>query len=67
MAQQIYARIKRTSKYYGQTEKGAMFPVQLDPHKGKSEYVVHGNSNDYRLADVQLFIVGGDGTELRIA
>lgn len=67
MSQQIYARIKRTSKYYGQTDKGFMFPVQLDPHEGKWEYVVHGNGNNYRLVDVQLFILGADGTELRIS
>ncbi|AXF23519.1 hypothetical protein CUJ89_24210 [Burkholderia pyrrocinia] len=66
MSQQIHAKIKRTSKYYGQTPPGALFPVQISPLQ-RDEYVVSGNNNAYRLRDVNLFIVGEDGYELRIA
>ncbi|WP_176039500.1 hypothetical protein [Burkholderia stabilis] len=66
MSQQIHAKIKRTSKYYGQTKPGAIFPVQISPLQ-RDEYVVNGNNNCYRLRDVNLFIVGEDGFQLRIA
>lgn len=35
--QQIYARIKRTSKYYGQGERGALFPVYVEAGWGRGE------------------------------
>ncbi|UVS95957.1 hypothetical protein [Burkholderia glumae] len=68
MSQQIYAKIKRSSKYYGQTQPGALFPVQISPLL-RDEYVVNGNNNCYRLRDVNLFIVdeGEGGNQLRIA
>lgn len=66
MSQQIYAKIKKSSKYYGQTRLGARFPVHIE-HQGEWEYTVHGNQNYYRLRDVNLFVVGEDGRELRIA
>lgn len=65
MSQQIYAVLKRTSKYVHQAEPGAMFPVTITV-AGRDEYRVHGNHNDYRLADVQLWLVDGDN-KLRIA
>lgn len=66
MRQQIYAAIKKSSKYYGQTKPGERFRVHIQ-HQGEWEYVVHGNSNDYRLSDVNLFVVSDKGAELRIA
>lgn len=50
-AQQLVARIKRSSKYYGQTEPGAWFDVRVvaDTH-----YHLRGNNNNYRLNDVAL-------------
>ena len=49
--QQLVARIKRSSKYYGQTEPGAWFDVRVvaDTH-----YHLRGNDNNYRLSDVAL-------------
>lgn len=49
--QQLVARIKRGSKYYGQTEPGAWFAVHVvaDTH-----YHLRGNDNNYRLSDVVL-------------
>ncbi len=49
--QQLVARIKRSSKYYGQTEPGAWFEVRVvaDTH-----YHLRGNNNNYRLSDVAL-------------
>lgn len=66
MSQQIYAKIKRSSKYYGQTERGELFKVHIAP-QGGWEYVVKGGpGGQYRLSDVNLFVVE-DGQELRIA
>jgi hypothetical protein len=49
--QQLVARLKRTSKYYGQTTPGAWFDVRVvnDP-----SYRLRGNDNNYRLSDVVL-------------
>jgi len=66
MSQQIYAKLKKSSKYYGQTEPGERFAVHI-AHQGELEYVVQGNNNNYRLADVNLFVMNDEGVELRIA
>lgn len=47
--QQLVARIKRSSKYYGQTEPGAWFDVRVVPDMG---YGLRGNNNNYRFGDV---------------
>lgn len=64
--QQLYAKIKRSSKYYGQGEKGALFEVFVQAgHPG--DYLVHGGPGwQYRLSDVNLFIVD-EGREMRIS
>lgn len=65
--QQIYAKIKKSSKYYGQTASGALFPVFLEA-EGHGDYKVQGGpGGQYRLADVNLFVIGEAGHELRIA
>ena len=66
MCQQIYAKLKKTSKYFGQAEPSERFPVRLD-QQGLNEYVVLGNRKSYRLKDVNLFVLCEDGRELRIA
>lgn len=66
MSQRIYAKIKKSSKYHGQTAPGERFEVEIKP-QCHFEYVVHGNSNVYRLSDVNLFVVSDSGVELRIA
>lgn len=66
MSQQIYAQIKRTSKYYGQTEPRALFAVHIAP-QGHWEYIVRGGpGGGYRLSDVNLYVVE-DGHEIRIS
>lgn len=63
--QQLYARIKRTSKYYGQGEKGALFPVYI--RAGCGDYHVSGGpGGQYRMRDVALYVIA-DGKELRIS
>jgi hypothetical protein len=47
--QQLVARIKRTSKYYGQTEPGAWFDVRVVDDR---MYSLRGNDNNYRIGDV---------------
>lgn len=66
MTQQIHARIKRNSKYYGQTEKGELFPVYINPQCGYDYVVEGGPGGRYRLSDVNLFVVE-NGKQLRIA
>lgn len=64
--QQIYAKIKRSSKYYGQTDANELFPVFIMPYAG--DYSVQGGpGGQYRLCDVNLFIISEDGKSLRIS
>ena len=64
--QQLYAKIKRTSKYYGQGEKGGLFPVFVEAGYPEG-YMVHGGpGGQYRLSDVNLYVVE-DGREMRIS
>ncbi len=64
--QQLYAKIKRSSKYYGQGEKGGLFEVFVEAGNPLAYLVQGGPGGQYRLADVNLFIVD-DGREVRIS
>ena len=64
--QQLFAKIKRTSKYYGQTEHGASFPVFVEAGYADGYVVQGGPGGQYRLRDVNLFVVDG-GREMRIS
>jgi len=64
--QQLFAVIKKNSKYYGQTDPGERFPIYIDPADRGDYKVKGGPGGQYRLADVQLYIIT-DGRELRIA
>ena len=56
--QQLLARIRPTSKYYGQGDEGTLFPVCIGP---AGEYcVLGGPGGQYRLLDVDLFAVFDD-------
>lgn len=57
--QQLVARIKRSSKYYGQTKPGAWFVVHVVPDMG---YGLRGNNNNYRFGDVVFGVRLDDGT-----
>lgn len=62
--QQLYAKIKRTSKYYGQTTPNQLFPVYVI---SRGEYIVQGGpGGQYRLRDVNLFVIN-NGKEQRIS
>ena len=51
--QKLLARIRPTSKYYGQGVEGSLFPVCIGP---AGEYcVLGGPGGQYRLLDVDLF------------
>lgn len=65
--QQIYAKIKKASKYFGQTAPGALFPVFLEADNPGDYKVQGGPGGQYRLADVNLFVVSDDGHALRIS
>ena len=64
--QQLYAKIKRTSKYYGQGDKGALFEVFVEAGNPAAYLVRGGPGGQYRLGDVNLYIVE-DGREVRIS
>ncbi|MBN9586055.1 MAG: hypothetical protein BGN84_11180 [Afipia sp. 62-7] len=51
MDQQLVARIKRRSKYWGQTAPHRWFDVRVVEDAG---YRLRGNNNNYRLDDVVL-------------
>ena len=69
MAQQLYAKIKKSSKYYGQNdwakEKGT-FPFPVEIYGYPEGYCVKGNDNQYRLRDVNLFVIE-DGVEIKLS
>lgn len=47
--QQLVARIKRSSKYWGQTAPNAWFDVRVVED---TYYQLRGNNNNYRFSDV---------------
>lgn len=57
--QQLIARIKRSSKYWGQTTPNEWFDVRVVPD---NYYQLRGNSNNYRFVDVVMGIRLEDGT-----
>lgn len=63
-AQQLVARIKRSSKYYGQTKPGAWFAVRVVPDMG---YGLRGNNNNYRFGDVVFGVRLDDGSIVELA
>jgi hypothetical protein len=72
--QQIYAKIKKSSKYFDQNRLaqedpqrwGFPFPVHVVAG-GVGGYVVQGGpGGQYRLTDVNLFVIDGD-REMKIS
>jgi hypothetical protein len=58
--QRLLARIRPTSKYFGQGTEGGLFPVAV----AQGEYaIVGGPGGKYRLADVDLFAVFADDVD----
>lgn len=56
--QRLLARIRPTSKYYGQGDEGALFPICIGP---AGDYcVLGGPGGQYRLLDVELFAAFDD-------
>lgn len=65
--QQLYAKIKRSSKYADQAGRNEIFPVHIVAEYGWGAYVVQGGpGGQYRLCDVNLFVIA-NGHQLRIA
>ena len=61
---QLVARIKRSSKYWGQTGPNQWFDVRVveDTH-----YQLRGNNNNYRLSDVVCGVRLASGTIVDLA
>ena len=56
--QRLLGRIRKSSKYYGQGENDALFPISIG---FAGDYCVHGGpGGQYRLKDVDLFAVFDD-------
>lgn len=74
MGQQLYAKIKRSSKYYYQNDWAKKdpaswggFPFKVTVVAAYPDYQVQGGpGGQYRLSDVNLFVIE-DGHELRIS
>ena len=67
--QQIFAKVKRNSKYYYQNEsakKNGEFPFAVNIIKARDGYDVNGGpGGQYRLSDVNLFVIASE-REIRI-
>lgn len=57
--QKIFARIRKSSKYYGQGGKDKLLNVVIT----KDHYAVQCAGNQYRLIDVDLFVAFVEGDE----
>lgn len=62
MDQQLVARIKRRSKYWGQTEPNEWFDIRVVEDAG---YRLRGNNNNYRLVDVAIGVRLANGFRRR--
>ena len=66
---QLYARIKRSSKYYysQHNPEQPLFPVSLSSIKTAGDYCVHGGpGSQYRKSDVALYVKVDDDQEIRL-
>jgi hypothetical protein len=64
MSQQLVARIKRRSKYWGQTAPHEWFDIRVVDDAG---YRLRGNNNYYRLGDVVIGVRLADGSIVDLA
>ena len=55
--QQLVARIKRSSKYWGQSAPNAWFDVRV---VADNYYQLRGNNNNYRIGDVVMGVRIGE-------
>ena len=61
--QQLYATIKKSSKYADQQPRDGSKPIPFEVEVGDgpaNEYIVYGNSNQYRIEDVRFYVKWGD-------
>lgn len=64
--QQLYAKIKPSSKYFGQGVVDGLFEVFVEVGHPDAYLVQGGPGGQYRLCDVDLYVVD-DGREVRIS
>ncbi len=62
--QQLYAKIKKSSKYSGQESyaiRDGVYPFPVEIVNGADRYIVKGGpGGQYRLKDVSLFVLAND-------
>lgn len=62
--QQLYATIKKSSKYaYQQPRDDSNQPEPFEVEIGNgpiSDYIVYGNSNQYRISDLRFYVKTAD-------
>lgn len=72
MLTQLYARIKKSSKYYHQNAVaksggyGLPFPVEVGPDPFMGYVIKGGPGGQYTVKDVNLYAIV-DGTEIKLA
>lgn len=54
MSTQLYALIKRSSKYHDQHDGKEPFPIEISDWD--LAYPIRGNNNNYRFADLNLYV-----------
>jgi hypothetical protein len=66
--QQLFATIKKSSKYACQQPRddsqrlAPMMPFEVHIGTGPAkDYIVHGNGNQYRIADLRFYVKDDDG------
>ena len=59
-SQQLFAVIKCSSKYYGQSAPGERFHVFVDAKSRDAYRVIGGPGGRYRLCDVSILVGDGD-------
>ena len=66
---QLYAKIKKSSKYYYQNDfakERNQFPFQVKIRGEAWDYCVKADIGEYRLRDVSIFVIV-DGAEIKLS
>ena len=66
---QLYAKIKKSSKYFYQNEwakrDGYGLPFEVEIENTSDKYCVHGAGNQFYVSDLNFFVIV-DGVEIKL-